>query len=397
VKTGKRLCLLPLLLCCMLLPALAAEVHLRGYTLTDLYSFKDRGGTQHQQLFQTLYFKLERPGEDRLSLVGHLRYQGDSANDFGDSSAFKVHNLYLRWTHGHQWDVRLGRQFLAEGVGFGAYDVLRLTWDRSFTFWGGLAAPPDRKAELEKFDQAPAFGASFRGVSYGVQTLVSYFYREMEGQRYLHRAGLSGTYTISPELTANALLYFNLSGPSELHRARLFMRYTPAADWRCFGEIAVGTPQLPINSPFENVEIGTFELLRLGGAYRVLNQYWVNVHAQSLISADQPNTTLGVALEGTWGNFGYRQRFGDFGDESGLFGSARFAVFPCAEVYASADYSTYKFDDNTDSDEQTQAMAGLRLVPLKQLEIDASLQGLKNRLFEHDVRGLLRIKWSFTN
>ncbi len=391
--------MLPLLLM-VLSAAAAATPQMRGYTLTDLYTFEDASAKQHLQIYQTLSFRLGNLSPRGLSLVSHMRYQGDSADDFSDSAAFRLHNLYLRWSANPTWDLRIGRQFIAEGVGFGTYDVLRVkispSDQASATLWGGLVAPPDRRAELQSTDNAPAFGLALRGkISSNIQITGSYLREEREGFLYRHRAGVSSNFDLPANFSGNALVYFNLSGPSDLHRARLLLRYGPAERFRLFGEFALGTPQLPPDSPFDFVEIETFQLVRLGGAYQISPNYWISLRAQTLLSGEQPNTTLGLSLDGPWGSAGYRQRFGDFGDESGFFGSARFQMTTHAQVYASADYSVYKFADQEENDDQAAMQLGTRLFPLRSLTLDASVQGLKNEQYKQDIRGLLRVKWAF--
>ncbi|HEX7343054.1 MAG TPA: hypothetical protein VF398_02235 [bacterium] len=384
---------------CPSIGSAAPSVIFRGYTLTELYTFEDAAAEQHQQLYQTLSFRIERPGTQKLSLVGHMRYQGDSSDDFAESGSLKIHNLYARWADGRRFDLRLGRQFLAEGVGFGTYDAVRLsfspvTWG-SATFWGGQTAPSDREANIRNLDDAKSLGLALRGCLSKVNLTASLLMEDRGGDPFRRRAGLSANADLTKGLYAHGLFYINISGPSDLHRARLLLRYNANARWRLFGEFAAGTPQLPVDSPFEFVEIETSMLGRLGASYQLTSKYWVGMRVQSFLSG-VPSSTFGLSIESGWGSLGYRQRFGDFGDESGLFGSIRVNPTDFAQVYASAEFSAYQFEDR-DQEDQTAAQVGVRLFPVKSLLLDASLQALKNEQFDQDIRGLLRIKWSFAN
>jgi hypothetical protein len=261
-----------------------------------------------------------------------------------------------------------------------------------------MAAPDDRKAKVQQWRDDKAFGGALRTQIAGKVTLLgSYLYEEREGLKFRHRAGVSGNFTLLPNLTGTAQAYFNLSGPSFLHRVRALFRYTGQTNYRLSFEGAMGTPQLYPDSPFSNVDSGVFLLGRFSGAYRITDQYWLGLQVQSLLVSKTPNTSLGFSLEGSWGSFGYRQRFGNFGDESGLFGSGQYNVTDFAEIYGSADFSRYKFEDWNQAEDQAEGQAGLRLRPIKPLMIDTSIQALKNTQFDHDVRGLLRVKWSFSN
>jgi hypothetical protein len=380
----------------------ATGVRLQGYSLTDLYALQDAADNDHQILYETFFFHLDRPGRNRFSLVSHLRYEGDFYDHLSNSGEFKAHNLYLRWGYRLLLDARAGRQFLAEGVTIGTYDVLRVQYAPdprgSLTIFGGSAAPYDRKLEMRKFDEAPAIGVALRGKpTANLSLLGSYLYEERDGVKFRHKAGLSAGMAVSPELYAHALLHWNLNGPSDLDRLRLLLRYSPLDRIRAFGEFALGTPQLPPDSPFQFVEIDTYELIRVGASYRISPNYWLGIRAQSFLAGDAPSTTLGLNLEGPWGVLGYRQRFGDFGDESGFYGSAQYQLLPWAQIYGNADFSVYQFEENPDQDDQLAAQAGLRLQPLSTLTVDGSIQGLKNRQFEDDIRGLLRVKWTFSN
>ncbi len=377
-------------------------IQVQGYSLTDLYAYQDAADNDHQYLYETLFFRLDRPGRDRISLVSHLRYEGDFYDHLSNSGEFKAHNLFLRWNHRSRLDARIGRQFLAEGVTAGTYDVLRVQYAPnprcSATIFGGLAAPHDRELETQKFDEAPAIGVALRGKPASSLTLLgSYLYEERSGVKYRHKAGLSTGLEVSSQLYAQALVHWNLNGPSDLDRLRLLLRYTPQDRIRAFGEFALGTPQLPPDSPFQFAEIETYKLIRVGGSYRISANYWLGIRVQSFLEGEEPSSTLGLNMEGPWGVLGYRQRFGDFGDESGFYGSANYQLLPWAQIYGSADFSMYQFEESLDQDDQLAAQAGLRLQPLSSLMVDGSIQGLKNRQFENDIRGLLRVKWTFSN
>ncbi|MCX6640380.1 MAG: hypothetical protein NTW14_07865 [bacterium] len=377
-----------------------ASVQFRGYTLSELYTFQDAAEKDHNQIYQTLSWRAEKFGSDHLSFVGHLRYQGDSVDEFAESGALKAHNLYLRCS-AKRVDLRLGRQFLADGVTVGTYDVLRFKYnfDRgvSAVVWGGIAAPADRKAELQKLDQAPAFGFTLRKQIQSYATVnISYMREEYLGQTFRHLGGVSVNATPVPELFCSALAQVNLEGPSAIHRLRGLLRYRPSPKVRLWGEFAAGTPQLPPDTPFQIIEIGTAILGRLGGGYQIFPAYWIDLRLQSLLSGEKPNSLLGLSVEGPWGVIGYRQHSGDVGEESGVWGSARIQVVKFAQVYAAADYSKYKFEDY-EQDEQSALQAGVLLFPVKSLECDASIQNRTNREFNQDVRGLLRVKWSFGN
>lgn len=399
MKTAPGFILISILTALSSASAAGIGTQLRGYTLTEFYVYEGDSTTQHRQVYQALSFRWDRLAAEPLSLVGFMRYQGDNADDFSQSSLLKVHSLYLRLKPRSTCELRLGRQFLAEGVTVGTYDVLKLksapvSWG-SATIWGGLAAPPDRAAELQSSDSAPSFGVALRGrPSNSVKITASYLRQERDGDLFRHRAGVSSSFILVPKVSGNALAHFNLEGPNAIDRLRLLLRYLPSDGIRLFSEFAVGSPQLPPDSPFENIEIETFQLFRVGGAYRVTEGYWVGLRVQSFISSDEPNSTLGLSLEGPWGTLGYRQRFGDFGDESGVWGSVLYEVTSYARVYGSADFSRYKFEEY-DEEDQAAIQAGVRLIPLRSLECDASLQGLKNYQFDSDIRGLLRVKWSF--
>ncbi len=388
------------LILCPIIGSASPSVNFRGYTLTEYYTFEDAAAEQHHQLYQTLSFRIERPGTQKLSLVGHMRYQGDSSDDFAESGSLKIHNLYARWAEGRRFDLRLGRQFLAEGVGLGTYDAARLsfspvTWG-SATFWGGQAAPTDREANIRNLDDAKSLGLALRGrLISKVNITASLMTEDRGGDPFRRRAGLSANADLTKGLYAHGLFYINISGPAVLHRARLLLRYNPNARWRLFGEFAAGTPQLPVDSPFEFVEIGMSVLGRLGASYQLTSKYWVGMRVQSFLSGE-PSSTFGLSVESGWGSLGYRQRFGNFGEESGLFGSIRVNPTVFAQVYASAEFSAYQFEDR-DQEDQTAAQAGVQLFPVKSLMLDASLQALKNEQFDQDIRGLLRIKWSFAN
>ena len=324
-------------------------IQFRGYLLTDWYSVESHDSTDHQKLYETLSFRLEHSGVNSFGLVTHLRWQGDSVDDFSKSSLLQAHNLYLRFNHADKLDLRVGRQWLAEGVGFGTFDALRVNLAPqskvNFTVWGGVAAPDTREFEVQKTDSAIAYGAAVRTrVTDKFNVLASYLYQEMGGLKYRHRVGLSGNLVLSPTLTGTALAHFNLGGASPIHRLRALLRYSGVKKVRLSVEGAVGTPQLPIDTPFDNVEMPLFALARVNGSYQVSPTYWVGLRVQTLLTSPTPNTTLGLTLEGLWGQIGYRQRFGDFGDESGLFGSAQYRLTNALQIYGSGDFSHYKFE-----------------------------------------------------
>ncbi|MFH1863280.1 MAG: hypothetical protein ABH878_10775 [bacterium] len=378
---------------------LVEAARIRGYTATELYTFEDAAETQHSLFYQTLSLRVASLGSKSLTLNSMLRYQGDSADDFAESGSLKIHTLNLRWSPNASWEARLGRQFLAEGVGFGTYDAIRVgytfTRKSQVIVWGGVSAPLSREAELEKAEEYAAVGLRFQQtVARSVMINLSYLHGEREGDLFRHRAGVSVSSNPLPNLHGTVLAYLNLEGPATLHRLRILLRYLHSNSLRLFAEAAQATPELPPDSPFANVPIEAVTLLRLGGSYQIFERYWVGLRTQSLLSGNEPNVTLGFSLEGPWGEIGYRQRFGDFGDESGIWGYAQYRPAAFLQLYAGVDFSQYSFVEY-DNDDQSALQAGFRLYPIKSLELGASLQRLQNRQFNEDWRSLFNLKWTF--
>ncbi|NNE33636.1 MAG: hypothetical protein HKN13_00255, partial [Rhodothermales bacterium] len=203
-----------------------SQVEFSGTTQSYLYSYETADGDQRGDFYQGLRFRTWLREAPQLQLRSYMRVA--RRGDPGDWEA-RLYNGFLRWKPDSRVDLRLGRQFLYDGVINASSDALSIaatpTNDIRVRLVAGLETPGDRAFEFLSPDDGYILGAYASGrFAREAKLDVSYFQRTRSDELVWQLAGAMLTGQVIEGLTYLAQLDYNLQD-EDYQRMRYRLSY----------------------------------------------------------------------------------------------------------------------------------------------------------------------------
>ncbi|NNE45380.1 MAG: hypothetical protein HKN37_01840 [Rhodothermales bacterium] len=370
-----------------------SQVEFTGTTQSYLYSYETADGDQRGDFYQGLRFRAWLHDAPQLQLRSYMRVA--RRGDPGEWEA-RWYNGSLRWKPDSRVDLRLGRQFLYDGVINASSDAFSVaatpTRDIRVRFVAGLETPRDRAFEFLSPDDGYVLGGFASGrFARQAKLDVSYFQRNRSDNLVWQVAGASLTGQLLDGLTYLAQLDYNLQD-EDYQRMRYRLSYA-TGPWTVSGEFQSQKPQVFEDSYFNIFSLNAYQQIR-GAVYRQFGQYQVGIqNYYTLYDESETGNEIIGTLSARWGTIGVVYQSGFGGDRIGLYGEARYALTPKFEARARSSY--YNFQRYTaDFDEDaTSFSAGLRYNAGREVTVDAELQESLNSLYDNDLRLLFRVSY----
>jgi hypothetical protein len=223
--------------------------------------------------YQSLSLRARELGWKNLGLVTNLRFRGDaSGNQEGGDTRIYSFYMELNEVLPGNFDMRLGRQFLYEGVGTGHLDGLRAEVDLlpwvSLTGWAGTQVRYGAEAKVASWNEASLWGGRLlfkvqKGTTAGLS-----FTRRM-------RAGHLERKIFGVDAASSALgwadVYFKAAMDVELEKLRdAVVRINP----RLEGPLSLDleyvrrSPRLPSSSFFNIIDAMSYNEVRILPTYK---------------------------------------------------------------------------------------------------------------------------------
>ncbi|MFQ6092248.1 MAG: hypothetical protein ACE5OR_06130, partial [bacterium] len=353
-----------------------------------------------------------------LSLHTYLRYAHDFQTAIPGDLKGKIYNLYLNWKEvAHSVDLRLGRQYLAAGVGKGTMDGLKISFRRGkrFSFLGylGTQVPLRKSTQVNSWSESKMWGAYFwTNYPWETEVGISFVRKERQRDSYLSPYSEKG---IAPDPLVEQLLgillrrkfgrrietygrmdFDALFWDFGLRWAQIGTRYRAHNRLFLFFEFDRRRPSVRRGSVFSVFRQKANSEFRLGADYAV-NQHMslVGEYALVLFSHDNGHRIrIGTNLGST--SIGYVGRLGYSGDSHGAYGNVSYLINDKLSVSAGVDYSRYEYEEEVSGRfDALGAMARIVYQPVKNITLSLEGQNLRNRLYSHDTRLLARIDVRF--
>ena len=383
---------LSLILLCLAGSVVYGQFHVRGQLQSTIYAF-DTPLVEQANFYQGLRLRInhEQAQSSYLNTFFRVAKQGD--NSWDD----RLYNLYGNYGRSHDHlQIRLGRQFLYEGVISGTLDgvlvTLRPVKKLTLRAFGGFEAPFSREFRVVGSD-SNAVGAY---VSYrpgkAAKLDVSYFQRRRNDASVWQVAGAA----LNGNLLDNAYYHVDVRHnlqSEKLQGIRLRLNYYAGA-LALNGEFNRQRPRVQEDSYFRIFKIAAFSQFR-GGVNYTLGE--VQLGLQYLFTdfyIEQGNQViLNSATE--WGYIGVVFQNGYGGENIGIFGDVRYDLFSTLTIKLFSSYYNYERQTTDISEEATAFSAGVIYQPFEPLSIQAELQESINSAYDNDLRGLFRLSYSF--
>ena len=419
----KTAALLVLALLASPLVASAQSLHFR--MTTSLYNWErfdtDSTTSKHLRLYQLGSFDVSRLfGKKNLSIHAYLGYSSDFGQRAGNDPQNLLYHAYLDWKNlpGKGW-IRLGRQRIFAGVGFGTLDGLSARFSVlpkvDILAYAGLLAPALNDARLEKWEDSHMIGGQFRATPLkGFQVAVSYVRRNRLPLRYR----LPGRFTeerltfqsLQNELFGvdlrysglkNGTLYGRLDydlGLRGIRRMDLRGNFRLGRKWQVGASLIHRTPYTNLNSIFSVFTQYGYDEYMVNLRYQVGTELALTSQLGARVYHGDNGLVFGAGVY--WKNqyFGYFHRSGYEGLGDNLIVQSNIFLRQKLSLLFGANLFSYQLAPDFEA-ERTLALAGnagLNYRPSSWLNLDFQLQTLHNERYNSDIRFFFRATyWYF--
>jgi hypothetical protein len=306
------------------------------------------------------------------------------------------------------WDVRLGQQWLTEGVGrgnvCGAWTRWRANANTSFTVYGGARLGSSLSLEEKNPDNGVAAGVHARTRISIVKAGASYYYLGKSGNTLFHGLGFEAEARPVSKLLTRGRLDLNL-GQGSIEIAQLLADWNAHKNVQVTGEFRIHTPRVFDDSYFTKFlgEAST-TYLRAGARWQFSGDYFVKGSGVTIFSdAPDPlykvraslgdeNTEIGYTHWVTYSN----------GEMDGFYGQLRGDIIvnshSVGELFGGFDFARGANGDVTlrPKTESQTMYVGVSLDLLSQLTLSATGEQIRDIDSEIDWRGLFSVFYRFS-
>ena len=390
---------------CILAAGMASAVGLSGDVSTSVL-VTDRPTTTDEPvkripLYQTFRYVAGDLGSTNLSLVGSYRYWYDLQGDADDASDMRVVRSYLRWYDpDSRLDVRLGRQFVSEGVGRTALDGVflgkRFDGGSSGAAYIGL---PLRKSfsgdEAWQDNKAHQWGARYRWSGGGPVSLgVSYTEMTYDGDTGLRLVGASGTFRIGECQTLRLRADYDAADGAvdRVHAGWL----TRTAARRVYSlDVNYRQARLWAFSPLRDRAAGGFTRVTASMLTPVSKNTRLYIAASGLDSGGEPGGTADIGVNWHTLRMGYLFTSTASVTGSGAYLQGSYRVTPKLTVGGRTNWTHYELDQADDASQTIGSAAYVTFRPIRKLGITAEVRETTTDLYSYQFEGLLSLRYRF--
>lgn len=361
---------------------------------------------------------------ENVTVQTYLQVFNDFAGPLKNRAQGRVYNLFAQWRNiGGLADVSVGRQYIFAGVGNGGIDggsfTLRFLNSRVRVLgYGGALVPAGQKSKFFQ-DMSDNFMVGgrvrFEPVDFATISL-SFVQKDIKPKAYSAIRGDSITpvYSVEIKPTASAEQYLGadfdvsynrletVNGRLEydmylekLSRIQLFTRVRVLDRLAVTGEFLQRDPRLRYNSIFSVFSYNTLHDYEGGIEYEFLPGWNAVAQLGSVSYGDESNTQLTLGVNGKYvgGSLSHTTGY------NGKISSASLnAGYPLMNRMLTPtlllSYAQYKLSDAvTDLDAAFAMGIGLVYRPMPVLSVDGQLQWITNKIYQNDVRLMLRASY----
>ncbi len=368
----------------------------------------------HLRSYAALRLKITDLGDRRVSLNTYLRATTDLAKRAVDDPAFRPVSAYLRFND-RRLDMRLGRQYVHAGVGYGQVDGVRADVKAAgmrLTLHGGALVPIYGEVELGSIHHAYLWGARLSTDRLaGIDLAISFADRKRDPIPYESFGRYSGFIGV-PQAIHRQLVGIdarrrfgahNLHGRLDydlqsevLRRAEVGTRIALHPRLSISGDWIRREPALFASSILSVFAAQGFDEITVRARYQVREELAVSIHAATITYDTDDSQRLGLSASfGRHLSIGYNRSSGYAGANDGLHGSILCPLSDKLTLRGQLGMASYERIPDEAREELLSAVAGITYRPNRRLSIDSQLQAARNPSYDTDLRLLMRATWRF--
>lgn len=331
------------------------------------------------------------------TLRGFAEYQNGYANSSGTA---RVHRAVLIWKpEASKWDIRLGQQWVTEGIGRG--NVLGLWSNYKFNrktdlrVFGGSRLNSSLSLDQENPDGGWTGGLNLRTRFGKRQIGLSYFYVSKDGDVMFNGLGLDYHCTSLKDLTMRARLHMNLE-QSAIETGQI------TAYWQTTGKLMLSA-DLRTQSPriFEDSFFATFleesktNSARLGAFWEFDEDVYLTGMGYTIFTEEDMLYKVRAGIGDEKGEIGYTHWLSaGEGDMDGFYGQTRYDIKQF-EVSLGFDYSRGSNSEIRPNTEAQVIYGGLDWSITRMINLGGRIEHLKNQYHSEDWRALFSLVTHF--
>ncbi|MFT5086987.1 MAG: hypothetical protein ACI8PG_001344 [Planctomycetota bacterium] len=401
----------------LIAPPTFAGPSVDGRLTTSLYAYEsqltDTTTTTYTRAYQSVRLNVGQLATKQLSF--HTYFQGTSdLSETADSDPrLRLYNAYFAYKkRGYQ--LRFGRQRIYAGTGYGSIDGARARIRYSeveLLLYAGALAPADRSGELGSWDEGKLWGARLSSKRL-LKTDIALSFSQRESTPAAYTGSISGN-TTTPSAIERTLVGFDARrafagghtlyarldydiNDKNLRRTQLSGRYAISPNLSTQLEWYKRAPSIYHNSIFSVFPNEDYQEFSGRLHYRASEQLQLTAsYAHVLYDGDSAQRIGIVAAIGTRYSIGYYRTSGYARASDGLVGNVYWALNAKWTLRGELDLASYERYEGADRDELFTSGFGLHYRPTRRLSTELGVQGLKNPLYDSDMRLFLRGSWRF--
>jgi len=340
-----------------------------------------------------------------LHFEGSLRGFTDLRHDKSEDRELRIlRAVFVYEPHGTPWEVRLGQQWLSEGVArgnvAGAWLRYRLK-KTAFTVFGGSRLQNALSVQDKNPLQGYAAGMNVRSRIKRCNVGLSYFYIGQGKDLLFQAAGVDAAGRVHRNLDLRARLEMNLE-QSSIERGQLLAQWRACPDLLVAAEVRTQTPRIYEDSFFTIfLEDASTTYGRASARWTFYKTIYAKVGGMTLFSSNPdplykvraafgcPNLEVGYThwlsvakgvMDGLYAQASYR-----FNEKCDLFGGYDFAHGSNADPDLRAETSSHA------------AYLGGSATPFQALTLTLRVEEIRDEVHSQDWRGLFGITTRFSN
>ncbi len=405
-RTGHALliALLVLLTACVFGPSATAAPTISGSA--SLWGYVRDDSVDHTQLVPTLTLTMRQLGTPALRLETSLRGFTDVRGGQSEDRSLRVLRALLVYAPQRSpWEVRLGQQWLNEGVGrdhvAGLWARYRVDKRTSVTAFGGERVAREISLQERYHEQGEAFGVNLRTHLTPVNVGLSWYYLQNDGQALYHAAGIDANGRFRKTLNLRGRFELNVEEGS-VERAQLLAGWAARKNLQVTGEFRAQTPRVYEDSFFTLfLNEATTDYARLGARWNFYRCLYARGTGMALFSENpDPLWKAQMAIGGRYLEAGYTHWLStNKGVLDGFFVQGNYTYKERYEAFAGYDFAkgSNADPDLRPSQESSATYFGAAVTPVSAFTFTARAEHVNDIRVTTEWRALVAATVRFSN
>lgn len=363
-------------------------------------------------------------GYDKFSLHTSFNFENSYKNSLESDSRLHFYNLYLEGSNLLNCaTVKIGRQPIYSGVGAGVFDGIgaKVT-GYNLIAEGYFGANVPAYQELKLIDNWQDNSLTAARLRYlpleGLTIAAGYVDKRFKPQDYLASRLDDNMNPIQILIQNRSAEYQYLNGEVsyEQENERRFFRtkyeydlnFQQTSKVELEGESGIGEkldvvvyglyrePKIRYNSIFSVFDYGNTKEVEAGLSYHFCSDMIVSGRYGYTDYKDENSSRANISLSTKYGTLNFRKTFGDAGELNSISFSTGYTFFEgLLTPSAAVSYTDYKLTKDDPTDKLTTVLLGVNVRPYKSFSFDVQGQYLDNRIYQNDVRLLVKLNYWF--